>query len=286
MDHGFELLTREPGVELAVKRSGEGPAVLLLSGLGMPALVWDLCGMTEALVSAGFSVLASNARGMAPSSAPPAPYTVDELAADALAILDHFGVQDAIVVAYSMGCYVAQIMLRTHPERVRATVLFAGLQPTPFNSIVGRLELGLIERYGEVPKEVVAFEQLVTTLHTSMLQDPVTVAGWRDLFAAGDGGWAGPEGFKGQLSASQGWLDADEPRPERLAEIAVPALVLAFEHDLYFPPVQCEAAARLIPGAEFAQIDGVGHGGLFTGPGDSVARITKFCVEQGGPGAR
>ncbi|GJP11000.1 hypothetical protein NJB18001_42070 [Mycobacterium marinum] len=57
----------------------------------------------------------------------------------------------------------------------------------------------------------------------------------------------------------------------------MPTLVLAFDHDLFFPPALCEATARLIPTAEFAQIDGAGHGGIFTGPRDSVARTAEFC---------
>lgn len=280
MEHGFEAVDRGSGVELAVKRVGEGPAVLLIGGLGMPALVWEACGLTAALVSEGFSVISYNARGMAPSSAPPAPYSIAELTDDAAAILAHYDAPDAIVVGYSMGCYITQTLLRSRPELVSAAVLFGGLQPTPFNSIVGQMELGLIERYGEVPPEVLGFEQLVTTLHTTMLQDPAAVQNWWNLFTMGDGGWAGPEGFKGQLTASQEWLSAGEPKPERLAEIAVPTLVLAFEHDLFFPPAESETAAALIPGAEFVQVDGVGHGGLFTGPGDSVARIAKFCVAQ------
>jgi 3-oxoadipate enol-lactonase len=49
---------------------------------------------------------------------------------------------------------------------------------------------------------------------------------------------------------------------------------------LFFPPALCAATARLIPAAEFAQINGAGHGGIFTGPADSVARITSFCRAQ------
>ncbi len=282
MEHGFEMLPREAGVDLAVKRTGEGPAVLLVAGLGMPAFVWDICGLTESLVSAGFSVISYNSRGLAPSSASAAPYSMAQLAADAASTLEHYDVTNAVVVAYSMGCYTTQILLREQPGLVRAAVLFAGLQPTPFNSIVGQMQLGLIERYGEVPREVLVFEQLVTTLHPAMLQDPDTVGGWGRMLSAGDGGWSGPEGFKGQLAASQEWLNAGEPKPERLAEISVPILVMAFEHDLFFPPDQCRATSQLIPGAEFVQIDGAGHGGLFTGPSDSVAQITKFCVEQTG----
>ncbi|OBK19355.1 hydrolase [Mycobacterium asiaticum] len=280
-DDGFEYVISEPGVELSVQRSGEGPTVLLIGGLGMPSITWTICGLPETLVDAGFQVIAYNARGMAPSSAPPAPYSVSDLAVDAAAILDHFEVEQAIVIGYSMGCYVSQTLLRTRPDLVRALVLFAGLQPSPVGAMVGEMELGLIERYGELPREVLVFEQLLTTLHLPMLQDPATVRGWQQALSAGyESGWAGQEGFKGQLTASQQWITSGEPTREHLAAIDVPTLVLAFEHDLFFPPALCETTARLIPGAQFARIDGAGHGGIFTAPGDSVARITDFCRAQ------
>jgi pimeloyl-ACP methyl ester carboxylesterase len=280
---GFEFVIAEPGVELSVQRSGEGPTVLLVGGLGMPSVTWNICGLPRSLVDAGFQVIAYNARGMSPSSAPAAPYSVADLAGDAAAILDHFQVGQATIVGYSMGCYIAQTLLRSRPELVRALVLFAGLQPSPVGAMVGEMELGLIERYGELPREVLVFEQLLTTLHLPMLQDPATVQGWKQALSAGyESGWAGLEGFKGQLTASQQWITAGEPTPEHLGAIDVPTLVLAFEHDLFFPPALCEATARLIPTAEFAQIDGAGHGGIFTAPGDSIARITKFCARTAG----
>lgn len=277
-DDGFEFVTAEPGVELSVQRSGEGPAVLLVGGLGMPSITWNICGLPQSLVDAGFQVIAYNARGMSPSSAPAAPYSVADLAADAAAVLDHFQVDQAILVGYSMGCYTSQTLLRSRPELVRALVLFAGLQPSPVGAMVGEMELSLIERYGELPREVLVFEQLLTTLHLPMLQDPATVRGWQQALSAGyESGWAGQEGFKGQLMASQQWITSGEPTPEHLGAIDVPTLVLAFEHDLFFPPALCEETARLIPGAEFVTIDGAGHGGIFTAPGDSVTRITNFC---------
>lgn len=280
-NEGLEFVLAEPGVELAVQRSGQGPTVLLVGGLGMPSITWNICGLPQSLVDAGFHVIAYNARGMSPSSAPTAPYSVADLAADAAAILDHFDIREAIVVGYSMGCYVSQMLLRTRPELVRALVLFAGLQPSPVGAMVGEMELGLIERYGELPREVLVFEQLLTTLHLPMLQDPATVRGWQQALSAGyESGWTGPEGFKGQLTASQEWITSGEPTPEYLGAIEVPTLVLAFEHDLFFPPALCEGAARLIPNAEFARIDGAGHGGIFTAPGDSVVRITSFCCVQ------
>lgn len=272
-----ETVPTRDGYTLASWSRGEGPAVLLIGGLGMPSMVWEICGLAPALVEAGFRVIRFNARGMAPSMASPAPYSMQLMTDDALDVLDFHGVEHAIVIGYSMGCYTTQMLLRTRPERVSAAVLFAGLQPTPVGRIVGEMELGLIERYGEVPRDVLVFEQLMTTLHPSLLQEPAAVAGWRDVLGHGDGGWTSPDGFRGQLTASQQWITAGEPKPEHLAAISVPTLVLAFEFDLFFPPGQCAATASLIPGARFVQIDGAGHGGLFTGPGDSAERITEFC---------
>ena len=276
----METVTLESGVVLGCKRVGDGPTVLLNGGLGMPSMVWDICGLVDSLVGAGFSVITYHARGLAPSSAPPSPYSVADLADDACGLLDHFGIGQAMVVGFSMGCYTTQMMLRTRPELVSAAVFFAGLQPSPIGALVGEMELELIEQIGEIPRAVLVFEQLMTTLHTTLLQDPHTVAGWRDALTNSDGGWTSPDGFAGQLTASHGWIKAGEPIAEHLAAIDIPTLVLAFEHDLFFPPEQSEATARLIPGSQFAQIDGAGHGGLFTGPGDSVERITEFCTRQ------
>ncbi|WP_020106214.1 alpha/beta fold hydrolase [Nocardia sp. 348MFTsu5.1] len=276
----MDTVTLETGVVLGAQRVGEGPTVLLNGGLGMPSMVWDICGLVDSLVGAGFSVITYHARGLAPSAAPPAPYSIADLADDAAGLLDHFDVQTATVVGFSMGCYTTQMMLRTRPELVRAAVLFAGLQPSPIGALVGEMELALIEQIGEIPRAVLVFEQLMTTLHTTLLQDPDTVAGWRDALTGSDGGWASPEGFTGQLTASYEWIKAGEPTAEQLARIDIPTLVLAFEHDLFFPPTQNKATSQLIPGSQFAQIDGAGHGGLFTGPGDSVRRITEFCARQ------
>ena len=215
---------------------------------------------------------------MSPSSVPAAPYSVADLAGDAAAILDHFQVGRATIVGYSMGCYTAQMLLRSRPELVRATRLVRRA-PALAGGRDGRRDGARPDRaLRRGAARGMVFEQLMTTLHPSMLQDPATVTGWQQVLSAGyDSGWAGPEGFKGQLTASQQWITAGEPNPEHLGAIDVPTLVLAFEHDLFFPPALCEATARLIPAAEFARIDGAGHGGIFTGPGDSVARITAFC---------
>ena len=87
-------------------------------------------------------------------------------------------------------------------------------------------------------------------------------------------------GLMGNLRASYDWITAGEPTSDRLSAIDIPTLVLAFEHDLFFPPAGCRAAAEQIPDARFAVVEGVGHGGFFTGQTDVVTRVVDFCREH------
>jgi pimeloyl-ACP methyl ester carboxylesterase len=84
------------GVRLAydVRGSGRNGTVVLAGGSGMPPLVWELCGMTEALDAAGYQVVTYCARGVAPSAAPPPPYTIADLADDLAGLLVHLGISD------------------------------------------------------------------------------------------------------------------------------------------------------------------------------------------------
>ena len=63
---------------------------MLVCGLSQPAAAWQL-GMVPALTAAGYRVVTFDNRGVAPSSSPPAPYTVDEMVDDTVGLLDHLG---------------------------------------------------------------------------------------------------------------------------------------------------------------------------------------------------
>lgn len=258
--------------------TGDGPFVLLTPGMAMPKSTWDLTGVTGQLVDAGFRVLSYSARGVAGSDAPPPPYDIPTMADDAAGLLDHFEIDRAIVVGYSMGCYVTQALLERRPGIALGVVMCAGLRSSPISALVNEMELALFERLGELPKTVSAFETLMTTLDRASLQDPATVRGWRDMLVDGASSWTSPQGQHGQLAASQSWVLAGEPSEARLATIDVPTLVMSFSEDLFFPPTTSRAAAALIPDAEFIQIDGFAHGGLMLDPNRTApGHIVDFC---------
>jgi pimeloyl-ACP methyl ester carboxylesterase len=117
------------GFELAYLDAGEGEPVLLMHGFASSVSVnWVNPGWIKTLTDAGYRVLAFDHRGHGKStkSYDPAAYHPDSMASDAVALLDHLGLQRAHVMGYSMGARVSAFMALQAPDRV-ATLIFGGL---------------------------------------------------------------------------------------------------------------------------------------------------------------
>jgi pimeloyl-ACP methyl ester carboxylesterase len=109
-----ELFLRDTG--------GDGPAVMLLHGWVATAdLNW--CGAYDTLAAAGYRVLAIDHRGHGRGLRPLVPFRLTDCAADAAAALRVLGVAPAIVVGYSMGGAIAQLMARDHADVARGMIL-------------------------------------------------------------------------------------------------------------------------------------------------------------------
>ncbi|MGH2913728.1 MAG: alpha/beta fold hydrolase [Solirubrobacteraceae bacterium] len=106
---------------------GDGRPVLLLHGWLVTAdLNW--CGAYDALTAAGYRVLAPDHRGHGRGIRSLHPFRLSDCAADAAALLAALGTGPAIVVGYSMGGAIAQLLARDHPESVGGLVLSATCQ--------------------------------------------------------------------------------------------------------------------------------------------------------------
>jgi pimeloyl-ACP methyl ester carboxylesterase len=111
------------GRRLAWQEDGDGPPLLLLQGYAGTADDWDptfLAGLRSA-----FRVVRPDHRGMGASSFgdPAEELSIASMAGDALAILDHLGVDATVVAGWSMGGYVAQVLTCSAPRRVSALAL-------------------------------------------------------------------------------------------------------------------------------------------------------------------
>jgi thioesterase CepJ len=256
---------------------GEGEPLLLIAGCGQPALAWHL-SLAPALARAGYAVATFDNRGVAPSSSPPAPYSVDEMAADALALLDHLGWEEPVHVAgHSLGGWIAEMLVLDHPGRVRAAALMGSAnRPTSWEIAITTVERDLARLDVDLPPLFYA-TQTLRYLPISDIQNSELVSTWLS-FTADLPVWPNP-GRLGQYEAALAW-STDPLRTTRWPEISVPCLVLAFEHDVDSPPEYARQAAGIIPGCEYAEIAGSGHIGIVTHPEQVAEHLLGFFARH------
>ncbi len=110
------------GVRLHVRSDGDRkrPAVVLSNSLGTDLSMWDA---QAAVLATRFHVLRYDTRGHGASSAPRGPYTIAQLGADVVGLLDHFDIERAHVVGLSMGGVTAQWLGAHAPQRIHKLVL-------------------------------------------------------------------------------------------------------------------------------------------------------------------
>ena len=243
------------GVELAYEAQGEGDPVVLVCGLGQPAFTWQL-GVAPGLIAAGHRVVSFDNRGVAPSSSPPAPYTVEAMAADTIGLLEHLGLGPVHLVGYSLGAWIAEVVAHLRPDLVRAAALVGGAnRTTAWERVRYHHTRDMFAAGIELPSPAQAIE-LLNYLPNHELQDDTIVETFLAVLGA-DMPFPDP-GRLGQWEAAVAWAD-DTERTHRWSEITVPTLVLAFEHDIDSPPRHAEDAAGEIPGARFVELEGQTH---------------------------
>lgn len=271
---------RNGDVEIAYETLGSqsGEPLLLVMGIGGHMLSWpdEFCRL---LVDRGFWVTRFDNRDAglstrfteagAPSQvrmvflpASAALYSLEDMADDAVAVLDAQGWSAAHIVGVSLGGQIAQTMAVRHPDRVRTLTSISSSpaprigQPTPITFL--RLLIGA--RLGKRVK---------TQAHTDAF-----VAGLTSL--TGSGGHTADEdqgATRGQARAidDHGGLDmaafqrqtaaiaASGDRRPALAHVQIPTLVLHGEDDQMVRPIAGKVTADAIPGARLVMYPGMGH---------------------------
>ena len=259
-------------VVIAYKVAGEGEPVVLVCGCGQPAVGWSL-EIVPNLVAAGYQVITFDNRGVAPSSSPPAPYSIAGMVDDTLGLLDHLGLSAVRIAGYSMGGWVAETLAIEHPDRVRAAAFIGSCnKATAWELAITTVERDIAKLDPDLPPLFYATETL-RYLPNRDLQNSELVDGWLSLI--GDlPPWPNP-GRLGQYEACLAW-STDVARTSAWSSIGVPCLVLSFEHDVDSPPQHAREAAAQIPGARFVEIPDASHLGVFTHGGVVAQQLIDF----------
>ena len=228
-------------------RSGATP-VLMIQGLGADKHGWDMQRFPMALQ---YRVIALDNRGAGRSDKPFGTYSLEQMAADAIAVLDDAGVEKAHIVGASMGGAITQIIGLKYPERVMSLTLAC----TACRNHPWRREL----LHGWA---TTATEQGVGAMTREAARWVIGPRSFRRLLPAF--GWLGPlamgrtsHAFVAQVRAI---LDVDDSISDQLALVTAPTLVLVGNQDILTPRGDSEEIADRMPNAELVVISGAAHG--------------------------
>ena len=293
--------TRANGIEIEWDARGAqgAPAVLLIMGLGGQLTRWS-DGFMDALVACGFRAIRFDNRDVGLSTKfdgagmpdlarigtqlmtggrPEVPYQLDDMAADAIGLLDALGIAQAHIVGASMGGMIAQLVAASYPERV--------LSLTSIMSSTGNPAL---------PRATAEANAVLMTRPSGTDLETLVAHGVRSAKVIGSPGYPTddtvladrirsdlhrqnhPQGFARQMAA----ILADGDRRPRLATVTAPTLVVHGTDDPLVPVEGGRDTAASIPGARLVEIPGMGH----DLPQALIDRIVGLIAEHAGKATR
>ena len=266
-------------IAICCERFGDpaDPPLVLIMGLGRQLIAWPRA-LCEQLAARGFHVVRFDNRDIGRSTCFPefgapdifammakaragerqaAPYSLEDMAADAAGLLDALGIECAHLVGASMGGMIAQFVAINHPARTKSLVSImsttgrAGLPPPEGNAMRALTAL---------PKSPAREDRLMTALAAvKAIGGPGFAASDEErrayLLRSIDYAPFDPAAAARHLAA----IIAAPPREDKLRALTIPALVIHGADDPIMPAQHGEDTARRIPGAELLLVPGLGH---------------------------
>jgi pimeloyl-ACP methyl ester carboxylesterase len=263
-----EHIVQANGVDLCVGTFGDpaDPAILLIHGAGSSMLSWDeeLC---ELLAAGRRFVIRYDSRdaGRSVTYEPGAPrYALPDLVADAVGLLDSFGLASAHIVGMSAGAAIAQLLALDHPDRVASLTLASstpGIPGEEARDLPGVSEELKASFAGEPPQpdwadRAAVIDYLVEAERPYAARSrPFDAAATRDL-----AGRVFDRSANIAASLTNPFIvDAGDPWRQRLGQVAAPTLVVHGTEDPLFPYGHALALAEEIPGADLLALEQTGH---------------------------
>lgn len=245
---------RHDGVTLHYEQHGdEGPPIILIMGLGGTVEAW---GMQLPAFTRQHRVVVMDNRGAGRSDAPQRPWTIDDMAADTLAVMDAAGVERAAVLGVSMGGLIAEAVHQRAPERVSALVIAASGPPPGDTAHVPAppevREALAMDRHRHDRRTLL--ERMTPLFYHPRYRERVPDLVERlERFEAR---WPQPpHGYHNQLAAVLGHGGV----MDRIGDIRVPTQIIHGVDDAVWPLANGERLAAAIPAARLAVLENTGH---------------------------
>jgi pimeloyl-ACP methyl ester carboxylesterase len=264
-----ERVVQANGIEIWTENFGDAshPTVLLIMGASAQGILWrdDMC---EALVAGGRHVIRYDNRDTGQSSCfdfAEQPYALSDMARDAVAVLDAYGIDRAHAVGASMGGMIGQTVAIEHPGRLLSlTSVMSSPGGNPMTDAQAELP-------GPSPDVMELFSRSLENPPSSREE---RIQARMDMFrtlAGSLGGFDEKESyelFSREHDRARDWdaqnnhglaIASSPDRREALSQIDVPTLVIHGTEDGILPYEHGVATAKLIPNAELLTIEGMGH---------------------------
>jgi len=265
----MRYVTATDGALIAYDTFGkrDGIPLLLIQGLGTDSRGWAL-----QRIAAGrrYRCIAVDNRGVGGSTNAPHPFDLEQMARDAVSVLDAENVATAHVMGASMGGAISQIVAVRHGERVRGLVLAC----TACRHHEWRREL-LAEWAQNVREKGMAamsgegMRWLVGPRFHRRFGPWINLLG--RLVMQGD-----PEHFAAQVDAI---LAMHDDLRYELADVKAPTLVITGSQDMLTPFGDAEELAEMIPGATLRELRGAAHGLMVEQPNAFNTAVLDFLKD-------
>lgn len=267
------LVELPSGIRLCYRDEGEGEPLLLVAGLGQDLTAWPE-PFVRGLVDRGFRVVRHDNRDVGRSSRVDAPppatwrqllarprpdaYTLQDMADDAVALLDHLAIDRAHLVGMSMGGMIAQTVAAGRPDRVRSlTSLISTTGRARTGQAAWSTKLRLVKPPARTREEFVR-RHLDITGHLAGRGFPLDEA-VETAYAEGAWDRAGGLGSGAPVARQIQAIQASGDRTEQVRRITAPTLVVHGDRDLIVHPSGGRATAEAVAGARHVSIPGMGH---------------------------
>jgi pimeloyl-ACP methyl ester carboxylesterase len=247
----------------------EGLPVVLVHGHPFNRGLW--APQASALVAAGYRVITPDLRGYGESGVTPGQVLLTDFADDLTALLDHLGIERAVVGGVSMGGQIAMEFQRRNARRVRGLVLSDTSAPAETeegkesrNRLADRLLAEGMDGYAD---EVIG--KMLAAYNVAALPD--VAARVLGMMRATDP--------RGAAAALRGRAERPDYR-DTMAAIQTPVLIVVGADDVYTPVADAQDIHRLVPHAVLTVVEGAGHLPGVEQPERFNAALLEFLTSQ------
>ncbi|MDR5835675.1 alpha/beta fold hydrolase [Caballeronia sp. LZ034LL] len=235
------------GIDLHYEIHGSGPLLYLISGLGGSARFWE---PNLAALTRDYTVVLHDQRGTDRSERPETAYSVEMLADDVVALMDHLGHTRARFIGHSTGGAICQVLATKSPARVEAMVLYASWPATDAHfRWCFKMRRNVLDGAG---RDAYAHGNILFMYPAWYVQDNAEAL---EAEAHGAAEMAQPYAVvTARIDAilAFDWL-------EHLTEVKTPTLVVCAADDILTPPYQSRRLAHAIAGSRLEVLETGGH---------------------------